>query len=127
MNLGSWKMTVPVVLLSVAVMAALVGSPMLGLAAVAVAAAITVVAIMARGADQPIRTIGSSSHPGRWLLGSVAAFAVGAVVLVIDGDELTEGGWLVWMLSWSSALVLAVTAAMTALSRLVQRRRPAVR
>jgi hypothetical protein len=104
---------------AVAVFAALVGSPLLLLFIVA---AIAFMAMLLRRGDQPIvANPTSTTRWYRWVVAGVASFAVGVVVLVIDGPELSSPGWATWMLSWAMGLVLVLFGFVLLSSRLLHR------
>jgi len=99
-----------------------VGSPAFVLV---IGAAVALLALLARSADRPI--VADPDHAARWLrwvLAGGAAFAIGLLILVIDGDELTSRGWAVWMLSWATGTVLVLFGAVLAFARLLQRPHP---
>jgi len=105
--------------LAVAVVAALVGSPLLLLLLLAVVGA---AAVLLRRGERPLVTDpGTTGRWYRWLGAGAAAFAVGAIVLVVDGPELSSPGWATWMGSWSLGLVLVLFSLVLLSSRLLHR------
>lgn len=104
-------------LLSVALMAAVVGSPML---VVLVGAVAGLLVLLARTGRAPLLPAGHVSHPLRWVVAGATGFGVGAGVLVVDGGELTSVGWTIWALSWAAATVLLCFGIVLAVSRAVR-------
>ena len=109
-------------LLAVAVLAAAVGSPLLLLL---VAAVVAVLVVLSRrsGRSRPA-VAGPASTAGwyRWVGAGAASFAIGAAVLVVDGDELSEPVWLAWAASWVLGSVLVLFGLVLVSTRLVEGR-----
>lgn len=105
--------------LSVGLMAAVVGSPAF---LVVIAAAVALAAILVRTSDRPV--VGDPALAGRWLrwvLAGAVAFAVGFVIVAVDGDELTSAWWTTLMITWATGTVLVVFGAVLGASRAVHR------
>jgi hypothetical protein len=105
--------------LSVGLMAMLVGS---GVYLAAIGAVVALLALVVRSADRPIVAdpeVTARWH--RWIAAGAVSFAIGFVILVIDGDELTTPGWAVWALSWATGVVLVVFGFVLAAAHLLRR------
>ncbi len=101
--------------LAVALIAAVVGSPMF---VVLIGAIVALLAMYARSDGRSIATDPTqNANWYRWILAGVAAFAVGLVALITDGPELSEVGWTVWAFSWASAIVLVAFGLVLVVSR----------
>jgi len=121
-HLMSRGTTVAVVVLgTILVIAAAVGSPVLLLGIVAL---VGLGAVFIRRHDRPIVADGSSTaHWYRWVAAGVASFGIGFVALAIDGDdELSESVWAICAASWALGLVLVLFGAVLATAHLVGRR-----
>jgi hypothetical protein len=117
--MGNHRLVTFTAVLTVAVLAALVGSPLLLLV---VAAVVALMAILIRRGDRPIvADATSAAHWYRWLAAGAGCAAIGGVVLVVDGPELSSVGWTIWMLSWTAALVLVLFGLVLASTRLFHR------
>jgi len=81
-------------------------------------AGVGVVTILSRRHGRPIV---SDRRPGapwqRRLTAGLAALAVGTVILIADGGELSEPAWAVWALSWTAGIVLVLSAFVTGVSQ----------
>lgn len=108
-------------LLVIAVMAAAIGSPVFLLLIAAVAGLLF---LLTRSAGRPIATdAGLTHHWYRWLVAGAASFAAGFGILVVDGPELSEIGWTVWMLTFAGGVVLVLFGLVLGGSRLLARTR----
>jgi hypothetical protein len=111
------------VAVAVAVIAGFVGSPILLLALLAIA----FLAYLALVRDNPGRTITAPPERARgwywWLLASGGFVLAGFGVLTIEGgDELSEIGWSLWMLTWGAAIVMLVIGIVLAVTHFAHRR-----
>ena len=110
-----------------AAVAALLGLVM-GSEAIAllVVAAFAIAVLVLAGNDRPITASDPAvtRHWYRWLVGAAAAFLAGIAVLAIDGDDddLSEAAWTGWMLSWTTAALLALIGTGLGATRLLARR-----
>lgn len=107
------------VVLSVGLAALAVGSPVF---VVVLGAVVVLLALLVRSGDRPIvADPGQTVRWHRWVVAGVAAFAVGFLILVVDGDELTSPGWAAWMLSWATGTVLVAFGLVLGAARLLHR------
>ena len=112
-------------LLAVGLMAVVVGSPVFVVVIGAAVALLALLALLARRADRPIVADPAATVRWRaWIGAGAGSFAIGFLILVIDGDELTSPGWTAWMLSWATGTVLVLFGAVLAFARLIQRPHP---
>ena len=95
-----------------------VGSPAVTLAFVGL---VGVLVVMASGQSRPIAG-GEQRVSDRWYLWLVAAAGLGLLGLLVLMFALTEIGWLVWMVSWSAAVVTAGIGLVLGAMNLVARR-----
>ena len=114
--------TVAVVVLgTILVIAAAVGSPLL---LVGIVALVGLGAVFVRRHDRPI--VADAPRPptgtGGWRPGSPPS-ASAFVALAVDGDdELSESVWRIWAASWTLGLVLVLFGAVLATAHLMGRR-----
>lgn len=109
--------------ITVALAALAVGSPAIGILLIAL---IVVFALQAVGAKRPIAgaDLVLVQRWYLWLAAAAGSFLVGLVVVIIDNaDDLTTVGWATWLLTWSAAVVLAITGLALGATRLVLQRR----
>ncbi len=105
--------------LSIGLLAALVGSPGFYLM---VACLAVVLVIVARTGDRPVTgDPAQTGHWYRWVGAGAVSFAVGVIAAVIDGPNFSELGWTIWALSWAVAIVLAVYGLVLASTRYLHR------
>jgi uncharacterized membrane protein len=114
------RLTLIAGVISIGLIAAVVGHPMFIMLIVSVLA---LVALLIRKHDRPIAIEPESAvHWYRWVAAGAASFAAGFVVLFFDGNELTSAGWRIWMFSWATGLVLVVFGLILGFTALVNRR-----
>jgi hypothetical protein len=96
-----------------------VGSPTLTLAFVGL---VGLLVVIGSGHSRPI-AVGEQRVSDRWYLWLVAAVGLGLLGLLVLMFAFTEIGWLVWMLSWSAAVVTAGIGLVLGAMNLVARHR----
>ena len=107
----------------IALAALVVGSPAIAVLAVALVA---LAALQFAGRDRPIATTDPAitRRWWMWLAAGAVAFLIGLATVAIDGDDdLSPAAWATWLISWASAIVLAVIGIGLAASRLIVTRR----
>lgn len=118
---------VRVILIVATAVVALAGMVMGSQATVVFVAGVLVLALLGlAGKDRPIATAGHrvTRYWYWWLLGAAGAFLVGSGVLAVAEEDggLSEMAWTAWMLSWSSAVVLALIGIVLGATRLLTNR-----
>ncbi len=126
-NLMTTARTAFTVIAAVIALAALViGSPAIAVLAVALVALVALAALQFAGRDRPIVTTDPAitRRWWMWLAAGAVAFLIGLASVAIDGDDdLSTAAWATWLISWASAIVLAVIGIGLATTRLIVTRR----